>query len=102
MLPLQGAWVQSLVGELRSHILHGAGKKNSNKNFLKINKEFKYKALQFVLEAPGDYLPTRLLPACLPTCLLEEPQRAPLRTEKEAWCVQGNLKTNHTNVCTKQ
>ena len=27
MLTLQRAWVQSLIGELRSHMLHGAGKK---------------------------------------------------------------------------
>ena len=27
MLPMQGTWVQSLVGELRSHLLHGVGKK---------------------------------------------------------------------------
>ena len=25
-LPLQAAWVQPLVGELRSHMLHGAAK----------------------------------------------------------------------------
>ena len=27
-LPLQGAWVQSLVGELRSHMPCGVAKKN--------------------------------------------------------------------------
>ena len=26
-LPMQGAWVQSLVGELRSHMLSGTSKK---------------------------------------------------------------------------
>ena len=26
MLPMQGAWVQSLVGELRSHVLHNTTK----------------------------------------------------------------------------
>ena len=29
VLPLQGAWIQSLVGELRSHQLRGTGKKKS-------------------------------------------------------------------------
>ena len=32
MLPMQGAWVQSLVGELRSHMPHSMAKKLINKN----------------------------------------------------------------------
>ena len=31
ILPVQGAWVQSLVGELRSHMLHGVAKKKKKK-----------------------------------------------------------------------
>ena len=27
VLSMQGAWVQSVIGELRSHMPHGAGKK---------------------------------------------------------------------------
>ena len=36
MLSLQGAQVQSLVGELRSHMLHGVAKKKKNKNKLSV------------------------------------------------------------------
>ena len=31
ILPVQGAWVQSLVGELRSHMLHGVAKKKKKR-----------------------------------------------------------------------
>ena len=30
-LPMQGAWVQSMVRELRSHMLHAAAKTKQNK-----------------------------------------------------------------------
>ena len=32
LLPLQGAWVQSLVGKLRSHMLSGVAKKVKRNN----------------------------------------------------------------------
>ena len=32
MLPLLGVWVRSLVGELRSHMLHGMAKKQNKIN----------------------------------------------------------------------
>ena len=32
----QGAWVQSLVKELTSHILHSAGNKNSQRSIMQI------------------------------------------------------------------
>ena len=32
MLPLQGSWVPSLVGELRSHMYRGAAKRTINLN----------------------------------------------------------------------
>ena len=42
MLPMQGAQVQSLVGELRSHMLHGSVKKKKIKNdFIKRKREKK-------------------------------------------------------------
>ena len=34
MLPMQGAQVQSLIGELRSHLLHGAAQKTHQKQNL--------------------------------------------------------------------
>jgi len=33
MLPRQGAWVQFIVGELRSPTLHGVAKRKKNENF---------------------------------------------------------------------
>ena len=40
-LPLQGAWVQSLVGELRSHMQHAVAKKKKTKNHVVLGKPFK-------------------------------------------------------------
>ena len=40
VLPMQGAWVQSLVRELRSHMLHSTAKKKKLKKIIiKINKK---------------------------------------------------------------
>ena len=41
ILPVQGAWVQSLVGELRSHMLHGVAKKKKIKKHVVLGKSFK-------------------------------------------------------------
>ena len=44
---MQGVWVQSLVGELRSHMLHGTAKKKEKKNPKKLaskRKKIKIKA----------------------------------------------------------
>ena len=38
MLPLQGAWVRSLVRELRSYMLRGAAEKKKIKMVFKFNK----------------------------------------------------------------
>ena len=48
MLPTQGAQVQSLVGELRSHTPHGQRVKTSNRNNIvtRFNKDFKH-SVQF-------------------------------------------------------
>ena len=37
MLPLQGAWVESLVGELRSHMPRGTAKKNPKITILEVS-----------------------------------------------------------------
>ena len=39
LLPLQGVWVQSLVGELRSHMLCGVAKKFKNKNKSRVKQD---------------------------------------------------------------
>ena len=44
---MQGVWVQSLVGELRSHMLHGTAKKKEKKTPKKLTskrKKIKIKA----------------------------------------------------------
>lgn len=41
-LPFQGAWVQSLVGKLRSHMLHGVAKKKKTKKHVVLGKPFKF------------------------------------------------------------
>ena len=46
MLPMQGAWVQSLVGEVRSHMSHGVAKLKKKKK--KKRKEEEEKTRQSI------------------------------------------------------
>lgn len=62
-------------------------------------KEFKYRALPFVLEAPENCLPARFLPACLPA---KRATASSAEDRKGSLVSAGNLKTNHTNVYTQQ
>ena len=39
MLPLQGPWVRSLIGELRSHMPHGATEKKKKENYKYFRRE---------------------------------------------------------------
>ena len=60
VLPLQGAWVQLLVGKLESHVLHGEARKNTEA-FLTLKKKCRQSlqatpATHAVLVLEGDFL----------------------------------------------
>ena len=50
-LPVQGVWVLSLVGELRSHVPHGVAKNKNNKKQRESNQDKLGVFYKFISEA---------------------------------------------------